>query len=74
MNSEKIESNNEKKAGGDALYSLIPLEDFNALLGVDDRENRTARFCLVTPTLTIKQCCIIHLISYGFIIRHTQKF
>ena len=33
------------------LYSLISLEDFKALVGVDDREDRTARFCLVTSTL-----------------------
>ena len=39
------------------LYSLIPLEDFKALLGVDDREDKTARFCLVTSTLSIEQHC-----------------
>ncbi|MDR0497316.1 MAG: hypothetical protein LBH42_06860 [Treponema sp.] len=40
-----------------SLYSLIPLEDFKALLGIDDRENQTARFCLVTGTFTIEQYC-----------------
>jgi hypothetical protein len=45
----------QKKA--DKLYSLIPLEDFKALMGVDDREDKTARFCLVTSTLTIEQYC-----------------
>jgi hypothetical protein len=39
------------------LYTLIPLEDFKAVLGVDDREDKTARFCLVTGTLTIEQYC-----------------
>jgi len=39
------------------LYSLIPLDDFKALLGVDDREDKTARFCLVTSTLSIEQYC-----------------
>jgi hypothetical protein len=39
------------------LYTLIPLEDFKALLGVDDREDKQARFCLVTSTLTIEQYC-----------------
>ena len=39
------------------LYSLIPLEDFKALLGIDDREDKTARFCLVTSTLSIEQHC-----------------
>ena len=40
-----------------SLYTLIPLEDFKAVLGVDDREDKLARFCLVTATLTIEQYC-----------------
>ena len=40
-----------------SLYTLIPLEDFKALLGIDDREDKTARFCLVTSTFTIEQYC-----------------
>jgi len=39
------------------LYSLISLEDFKALMGVDDREDKTARFCLVTSTFSIEQYC-----------------
>jgi len=39
------------------LHTLIPLEDFKALLGIDDREDKTARFCLVTSTLSIEQYC-----------------
>jgi hypothetical protein len=39
------------------LYSLIPLEDFKALLSVDDREDKISSFCLVTSTLTIEQYC-----------------
>jgi hypothetical protein len=39
------------------LYSLIPLEDFKVLMGVDDREDKTARFCLVTSTFSIEQYC-----------------
>jgi hypothetical protein len=39
------------------LYTLIPLEDFKAVLGVDDRENKLAKFCLVTSTLSIEQYC-----------------
>jgi hypothetical protein len=39
------------------LYTLIPLETFKSLLGIDDREDKTARFCLVTSTLTIEQYC-----------------
>jgi hypothetical protein len=36
---------------------LIPLADFKAVLGVDDREDKIARFCLVTSTLSIEQYC-----------------
>jgi hypothetical protein len=39
------------------LYALMPLEDFKAVLSIDDREDRLARFCLVTSTLTIEQYC-----------------
>jgi hypothetical protein len=39
------------------LHSLIPLDDFKAILSIDDREDKTARFCLVTATLTIEQFC-----------------
>ena len=41
----------------DTLYTLIPLEEFKSLLGIDDREDKIARFCLVTSTLTIEQHC-----------------
>ena len=39
------------------LYTLIPIEDFKLLLGVDDREDKMSRFCLVTATFTIVQFC-----------------
>ena len=39
------------------LYTLIPLENFKALLGIDDREEKIARFCLTTATYTIEQYC-----------------
>jgi len=42
---------------GKSLYTLIPLDEFKAVLGVDDREDKLARFCLVTATLTIEQYC-----------------
>jgi len=42
---------------GDALRTLIPLEDFKALMDVDDREDKIAWFCLVTSTFTIEQYC-----------------
>ena len=43
--------------GQNPLYTLIPLDDFKAILGIDDREDKTARFCLVTSTFTIEQYC-----------------
>src|SRR5215469_15387736 len=39
------------------LYTLMPLDEFKALMGVDDRDDKIARFCLVTSTLTIEQYC-----------------
>jgi hypothetical protein len=39
------------------LHSLIPLEDFKALLSVDDREDALSRYCLLTATYTIEQYC-----------------
>jgi hypothetical protein len=39
------------------LHSLIPLADFKALLGLDDREDTLSRYCLITATYTIEQYC-----------------
>jgi hypothetical protein len=39
------------------LYSLMPLEDFKAVLGVDDRDDKLSRFSLVTGTHTIEHFC-----------------
>jgi hypothetical protein len=44
------------------LYTLIPLEDFKALLGIDDREDKLTRYCLVTSTFTIEQYCMRRLL------------
>jgi dsRNA-specific ribonuclease len=41
----------------DKNYSLIPLEKFKAVLGIDDRDDKLSRFCLVTATHTIEQYC-----------------
>jgi len=40
-----------------SLYSLISIEDFNSVLGIDDREDKIARFCLITSTFSIEQYC-----------------
>jgi hypothetical protein len=39
------------------LHTLIPLEDFKAVLGLDDREDALSRFCLTAATFTIEQYC-----------------
>jgi hypothetical protein len=44
------------------LYTLIPLEEFKSILGIDDRDDKLARFCLVTGTLTIEQYCKRHFL------------
>jgi hypothetical protein len=38
-------------------HSLIPLGDFKAILGMDDREDALSRYCLITATYTIEQYC-----------------
>jgi hypothetical protein len=48
---------NEIRVQRPILHTLIPLEDFKALLGVDDREDKISRFCLITATYTIEQYC-----------------
>jgi hypothetical protein len=48
---------NEIRVQGPALHTLIPLEDFKTVLGVDDRENALSRYCLITATYTIAQYC-----------------
>ena len=39
------------------LHTLIPIEEYKAIMGVDDREDKLCRFCLVTSTLTIEEYC-----------------
>jgi len=47
----------KNRQGGKPLYSLISLDDFKALLGVDDRDDNLSRYCLTTATYTIEQYC-----------------
>jgi len=61
MSNKQLEKRNEKKGCGD-LYSLIPLEEFKAVLGIDDRDDRLSAFCLVTATHTIEQHCMRRLL------------
>jgi len=51
------------------LYSLIPLDTFKAVLGLDDREDKLATFCLVSSTFSIEQYCKRRLLRK----RHFEK-
>jgi hypothetical protein len=42
---------------GKNLYTLIPIENFKAIMSVDDRDEKTVRFCLLTSSLRINQYC-----------------
>jgi hypothetical protein len=42
---------------GFTLHTLIPIEDFKTILGVDDRDDALSRYCLTTATYTIEQYC-----------------
>jgi hypothetical protein len=46
----------------DKLYSLIPLEEFKAVLGIDDRDDKLVIFCLKSATKTIEQYCQRHFL------------
>jgi hypothetical protein len=48
---------NETGVQNPSLHSLIPLEDFKAILGLDDRDEALSRYCLITATYTIEQYC-----------------
>jgi hypothetical protein len=39
------------------IHALMPLAEFKAVLGVDDREDALSRYCLITATYTIEQYC-----------------
>jgi hypothetical protein len=49
--------NNKIRGRPPALHARIPLADFKAILGIDDREDALARYCLTTATYTIEQHC-----------------
>ena len=77
MNTTVYKKDNKK------LYTLIPVEDFKAVLSIDDRDDLLCRFCLVTATFTIEQYCRRHLIQkkyfeniefYGDLILPLKKY
>jgi hypothetical protein len=57
IRNEGLGMRNDKKIVENLIYSLIPLEEFKSILGIDDREDKLAQFCLVTATFSIEQYC-----------------
>jgi hypothetical protein len=55
---------------GDRLHTLIPLEDFTAVLGVDSRDDALSRYCLTTAAYTIEHYCKRRLVRK----KHTDYF
>ncbi len=47
----------ENKNTLEHVYTLIPLEEFKSILGIDDRDDKLSCFCLVTAAHTIEQYC-----------------
>jgi hypothetical protein len=43
--------------GEHPIPTLIPIEEFKAVLGIDDRDDKLVKFCLLTSTLTIESYC-----------------
>jgi hypothetical protein len=54
---DTVEDSPTGKLSGFTLHSFIPLDEFKALLLVDDREDALSRYCLVTAAYTIEQYC-----------------
>jgi hypothetical protein len=52
-----VENNPTGGPLGFAPHTLIPLEDFKAIFGIDDREDALSRYCLITAAYTIEQYC-----------------
>jgi hypothetical protein len=51
------------------LHTLIPFEDFKAVLSLDDREDVLSCYCLTTATFTIEQYCLRWL----FLKKHFER-
>jgi hypothetical protein len=44
---------NEIRVQPHAFHTLISLEDFKAILGLDDREDTLVRYCLTAPPIPL---------------------
>jgi hypothetical protein len=58
----------QRMGNGLELHSLIPLEEFKTILGMDDREDALSRYCLITAAYTIEQYCKRRLLRW----KHTD--
>jgi hypothetical protein len=47
----------ELTEGEHPIPTLIPIGEFKAVLGIDDRDDKLVKFCLLTSTLTIENYC-----------------
>jgi len=47
---------------GNSLHSLVSLDEFKLVLGIDDREDTMCKFCLETSTHTIENYCLRDLL------------
>jgi len=47
----------ELTEGEPPIRTLIPIEEFKVVLGLDDRDDKLVKFCLATSTLTIESYC-----------------
>jgi hypothetical protein len=54
---------NETGVRTPSLHTLIPLEDFKAVLDLDDRDEALSRFCLMAAAYTIEQYCRRQLLN-----------
>jgi hypothetical protein len=59
-----IKQKNRIRGGREpAVHSLIPLDDFKAVLSLDDREDALICFCLVAAAYTIEEYCMRRLVG-----------
>jgi len=49
-----------------AINTLISLDDFKTLMGIDDRDDKMSRFCLVTATHCIEGFCKRRFLRGGY--------
>jgi hypothetical protein len=54
---ENMETSPAGGGGNSALHTLMPLEDFKALLSVDSREDALSRYCLTAAASAIERYC-----------------